>query len=314
MESMIEISKKILTDCLGLNPKETLLVITDTIKYEIGEALYLAGLSLGCESLLMSMHVRKVSGEEPPAAVSAAMLHADVIICPTEESLTHTHAKTMALQHGARIGTMPGITKEMFTQGAITADFNQVETRTLELTEMLTRAKKATIYKEECRLDFDLHGRSGVPSTGIYKLPGTGGNLPSGEAYIAPIETATCGQMWIDGSMVGIGTLAEPLWLDIKAGELQRIEGKNSEMLGILFERKENRIVAELGIGTNEKALLCGNTLEDEKVYGTVHIAFGTNTSFGGLNKADCHLDGIILKPTLYLDDKLIIKEGVFVY
>ena len=85
-------------------------------------------------------------------------------------------------------------------------------------------------------------------------------------------------------------------------------------MLGILFERKENRIVAELGIGTNEKALLCGNTLEDEKVYGTVHIAFGTNTSFGGLNKADCHLDGIILKPTLYLDDKLIIKEGVFVY
>lgn len=47
MESMIEISKKILTDCLGLNPKETLLVITDTIKYEIGEALYLAGLSLG---------------------------------------------------------------------------------------------------------------------------------------------------------------------------------------------------------------------------------------------------------------------------
>ena len=75
-----------------------------------------------------------------------------------------------------------------------------------------------------------------------------------------------------------------------------------------------NGIVAELGIGTNEKALLCGNTLEDEKVYGTVHIAFGTNTSFGGKNKADCHMDGIILKPTLYLDGKKIIADGEFVY
>ena len=68
----------------------------------------------------------------------------------------------------------------------------------------------------------------------------------------------------------------------------------------------------QLGIGTNEKAVLCGIILEDEKVYGTVHIAFGTNVSFGGTVKADCHMDGIILKPDLYLDDQLIIKAGEF--
>ena len=56
-----------------------------------------------------------------------------------------------------------------------------------------------------------------------------------------------------------------------------------------------------------------GIILEDEKVYGTVHIAFGTNTSFGGTNKADCHMDGIILEPTLYFDDRLIIDKGKFV-
>ena len=44
-----------------------------------------------------------------------------------------------------------------------------------------------------------------------------------------------------------------------------------------------------------------------------MHIAFGTNTSFGGENKADCHMDGIILKPTLYLDGQLVIREGEFV-
>ena len=83
-------------------------------------------------------------------------------------------------------------------------------------------------------------------------------------------------------------------------------------MLDILLANDRNRTVAELGIGTYEAAILNGIILEDEKVYGTVHVAFGTNTSFGGVNKADCHMDGIILKPTLYLDDTLVIKDGEF--
>lgn len=312
MEKLIEISKNILKNCMGLKQEETLLVITDTLKEEIGYALYKAGLEMGCEALLMSMRVRAVSGEEPPAAVAEAMLHADVIVCPTEESLTHTNAKIKAAEKGARIGTMPGITKEMFTQGAITADFAEVERRTKELTEILSCAKSARIEKDSCVMTFDLAERKGVPSTGVYKNPGEAGNLPSGEAYIAPLENGVNGEMIIDGSMVGIGTLTEPLYVAVENGQLKSLKGAGAEELGILFEKPENGVVAELGIGTNEKALLCGNTLEDEKVYGTVHIAFGTNTSFGGINKADCHMDGIILKPTLYIDDRLVIQDGEF--
>lgn len=312
MEKLIEISKSILINCMDLKREETLLVITDTLKEEIGYALYKAGLEIGCEALLMSMRVRAVSGEEPPAAVAEAMLHADVIVCPTEESLTHTNAKIKAAEKGARIGTMPGITKEMFTQGAVTADFAEVERRTKALTEMLTCAKSARIEKDGYVMTFDLAGRKGVPSTGVYRHPGEAGNLPSGEAYIAPLENGVNGEMIIDGSMVGIGTLTEPLYVAVEDGQLKAMKGAGAEELGILFEKPENGVVAELGIGTNEKALLCGNTLEDEKVYGTVHIAFGTNTSFGGSNKADCHMDGIILKPTLYIDDRLVIQDGEF--
>ena len=70
--------------------------------------------------------------------------------------------------------------------------------------------------------------------------------------------------------------------------------------------------MAVLGIGTNEAAVLNGIILEDEKVYGTVHVALGQNTSFGGINKADCHKDGILLRHNLYLDTTLVIKEGAF--
>lgn len=313
MSELIEIAKRVLLDCMNLKREETLLVITDTLKHPIGEAFYEAGLALGCESLLMAMRVRAVSGEEPPAAVAKAMLEADVIVCPTEESLTHTDAKIAAVERGARVGTMPGITEEMFTQGAITADFKEVEARTLTLTEMLSQAAEAVIEKEGLVMRLNLQGREGVASTGVYREAGSSGNLPSGEAYIAPVESGVSGETIIDGSMVGIGTLCTPLKVVVQNGQLQNIEGEGAENLEILFEKPQNGIVAELGIGTNEKALLCGNTLEDEKVYGTVHIAFGTNTSFGGTNKADCHMDGIILQPTLYLDGQLVIREGEFV-
>ena len=67
-----------------------------------------------------------------------------------------------------------------------------------------------------------------------------------------------------------------------------------------------------VGIGTNYAARLIGVILEDEKAYHTVHIAFGTNIGFGGVNKAACHMDGIIKNPTLYLDDTLVLKDGEF--
>ena len=115
-----------------------------------------------------------------------------------------------------------------------------------------------------------------------------------------------------DFSKVGIGKLDSPLHFVVKDGKLESVTGDKSEMLDILFQNDRNRTVAELGIGTNEAAILNGIILEDEKVYGTVHIAFGTNTSFGGINKADCHMDAVILKPTLYLDSLLVIRDGEF--
>ena len=79
----------------------------------------------------------------------------------------------------------------------------------------------------------------------------------------------------------------------------------------ILRTKKEARNISELGIGTNPQARLIGNILEDVKIYGTVHIAFGDNSTFGGNTRAGVHIDdGIILNPVLYIDDKLIVKEG----
>ena len=46
------------------------------------------------------------------------------------------------------------------------------------------------------------------------------------------------------------------------------------------------RNVAEFGIGTNDKAIISGLILEDEKVMGTIHIAFGAELSSHGIRTA----------------------------
>lgn len=313
MRNLVDISKGILTSCLDAKPGEEVFIVTDDTRVPIARALYEGAKELGCEAMMTIMKERELNGEEPPKAIAEAMKAADIVICPTAKSLTHTNARINAAKEGTRVATMPGITEAMFGAGAMTADYNEVERLTAKITDLLTECSTARIEKDGCVLNLKLEGRNGIPSPGIYRKPGQCGNLPSGEAYIAPLEDGVDGEMIIDGSMVGIGKLESPLHVVIEKGKLKKVSGQYSEKLDILLANERNATVGELGIGTNEAAVLNGIILEDEKVYGTVHIAFGTNTSFGGVNKADCHMDGIILNPTLYFDDKLIIDKGKFV-
>ncbi len=312
MNQLVKTAEGVLSSCLAVKKGEEVLIVTDNTRKEIGEALYEAAGNLGCERLLMVMNERELSGQEPPKAVAAAMKSADVVIAPTAQSLTHTNARIEAAKAGTRVATMPGITEEMFSQGAMTADYSKVEKLTAVVTEMLSKASVARIEKDGHVLTININGRDGVPSPGVYREPGKCGNLPSGEAYIAPLEDGSEGEMIVDGSMVGIGKLDIPLHMVISGGKLRSVTGEKSENLDVLLKNETNGTLCELGIGTNEAAVLNGIILEDEKVYGTVHIAFGTNTSFGGVNKAECHMDGIILRPTLYLDDVKVIEDGVF--
>jgi len=68
--------------------------------------------------------------------------------------------------------------------------------------------------------------------------------------------------------------------------------------------------VAELGIGNNEEALLTGNVLEDEKILGTCHVAFGASAAIGGTVQVPVHLDCVILEPTVEIDGETIVSGG----
>ncbi len=298
-----------LKNCLRVKQGESVLVVTDTKKFFIGRAFFEAALELNCEAMLMMMKPRSRSGEEPPPSVAQAMKNVNVVIAPTTYSITHTQARKDACAAGARIATIPlqtsnrKLLREMFTSGGITADYCEVEAKAKKLIQKL-RHKSIVRIKSDLGTDatFELSGREWQLDAGICIEPGSFINLPSGEVFIAPANSN--GKVVVDGSFGDIGMLKSPLEFYIRNNYVVEIQGRNAEQLLRKLDAfgREARNLAELGIGVNPKAKLRGIVLEDEKVAGTVHIALGDNSTFGGTVKAAIHWDGIIKSPKIFID------------
>jgi len=158
-----------------------------------------------------------------------------------------------------------------------------------------------------------IEGRDAHASSGLFREKGLWGNLPTGESYLAPVEGRSNGIVVVDGSMAGVGLVDQPIRIVVVDGYATEITGgESAKRLIALLEPhgKDARTVAEFGIGTNDKAILTGVILEDEKVMGTIHIAFGDNKSMGGSVRVASHLDGLVKQPTVWFDDRMVMEHG----
>lgn len=302
-----------LKDYLGLKKDETLLIVSDETKREIAQTLLEAGKQLCKEAFLIEMKQREINGEEPPVQISELMKQVDVVVCPTAKSLTHTDARRNAVKEGVRVATMPGIGNDTMVR-CLSADAEKVISLSLKVKGILKDASEVRVVTEKgTDLFMPMKGRNVIESTGVLRNKGESGNLPSGEVYLAPTEGLSHGKLVIDGSVAGIGMLKEPITIDIKDGFAEKIDGgEEAKILAGMLDKvgRDARAVAEFGVGTNYKAQLCGEILEDEKVYGTIHVAFGNNVSMGGSINVKSHIDGLVIEPDVYADGKLIMKKG----
>jgi leucyl aminopeptidase (aminopeptidase T) len=302
----------VLRDCLAVEEGEEVLIVTDPERRPIGEALLDRARAMGAEAVLADMAERPGHGVEPPGSVAAAMLACDVLIAPTSKSLSHTEARHAASKAGARAATLPGITEDMLARTMV-ADYSAIKDRSQRLAGLLTDAETVRITSEAgTDVTLSVAGRAGISDDGDLTTRGAFGNLPAGEGFIAPVEGSTHGVIVFDGSIWPIGLLEDPLRIEIVEGYATSISGKGADEFRSHLEPhgKEAFAVAELGIGTNEAAELTGNVLEDEKILGTIHVAFGDNHSFGGTIRVSSHQDGIVLNPTVTIDDTTVLEAG----
>lgn len=309
-----EVAKISIASCMGVKAGEKFLILTDIEQLDLAKEFVKAGNDLGIETIMAVGPVHQ--GGEMPQLCKAALDEAQVCMMITTGSYTHTKGRAEATERGCRIASMPGITEDIVKM-TLGADYDEVERIGNILAEKLTRAEKIHIITE-AGTDLTLYcgGREGIADTGKLTESGAFGNLPAGEAMVAPIETKGNGVLVVDGVIADFKVMEEPLTLTFADGRIVKTEGADAEMFEEFVGQFEDtaKNVCEFGIGTNPACEIMGNGLVDEKVFGTIHIACGNNLFMGGQQDCDMHYDMIINAPTVWIDDECVMEKGKHVY
>ena len=319
-EALSRAADTVCRECMQIQRKENILIVTDPHTSTIGQALYESAAKISDRVLLVMMPTTHRHGDEPPAPVADLMRKQDVVLAPTRYSLTHTRARMQACREGTRIATMPGITMQMFIEGGMTTDFNAMQSAIAQLGKSLKRQRKVHVKTESgTDVKFEIGGRWELGDNGICNRPGQVTNLPAGKILAMPKEGTMDGVIVIDGTW-DAAIVSESLTLRVEAGMVTKISGEGSDDVKAMFVEASRKLkpnhqsnvwtVAEFGFGMNPRARLVGNVLEDEKVQGTCYFAFGDNTSLGGNAQCGIHVTGVLKKPNVKIGDVDLLDDG----
>jgi leucyl aminopeptidase (aminopeptidase T) len=302
----------VIHDCLAVKPGEDVVIVCNPATRPLAERLRKEAERAKTEAVLAEFTERNQHGVEPPDTVAAAMVRADILLVPTVQSLSHTAARKAATDGGARAATLPGATEEMLAR-VMSADMAELRRRGHAVADILNAGSEARITcANGSELTLVIEGREAIPDNGELMEPGAFGNLPCGEGFVSPRHDAGGGTLFVDGTIASIGIPDKPVELTVENGALVGATGEMGEELLRQLEAAgpDGTRVAELGVGTNEKAILSGELLEDEKILGTIHVAFGASAGIGGEIQVPVHLDCVVMKPTLTVDGQEVIHDG----
>lgn len=306
----------VMEQSLGVRSGERVLVVTDPPKRSLGELFARGALRATGNVQLLLMPEAPDHGSEPPTRVAEAMAEADVCFLPTSKSLSHTHARQAASATGARVASMPSITYEMAMR-TLRVDYGDIARTSEALADMLSAAASVRLTAPGgTDLHLDLNGRRGFADTGVFTAAGAFGNLPAGEAFIAPLESRARGILVFDAALPvddpDDAVSEAPMVIEVGDGLARSVTGPGAQALQAVFDRlgDDARNIAELGIGTNPAARISGNVLECEKVVGTAHVALGNSLHIGGATDVPFHSDGVINRPTILAGDTPLIEDG----
>lgn len=313
---MSKISKTVLDVCIGAKEGESILIVTEPEKLTIAESIAAMAYGMNTESVISIMIPRDVDGQEPPLSIAEAMKNSDAFIAVVNKSITHTHAVKDAIENGSRGIVLTQFSEDMMISGGMEADFKELKPLCIDMAKAMEGGKEIRLTTPHgTDLTFSAEGRRG---NALYCMVEEGefAPAPTVEANVSPLEGTANGKIVADASVpyIGIGLLDQPIYVDVKDGVITSISGgKQADILAEDLKNKNDENVyniAELGIGLNPNCRFIGLMLEDEGVFGSVHIGIGTNITLGGNIKAACHYDLIMTKATILVDGVVILEDG----
>lgn len=198
-------------------------------------------------------------------------------------------------------------------------DFHRLYAFNERMRRMLQGTRTMRLVGDRTDLTLSVKGREFINDCGIVAKEKIGYmNLPAGEIFIAPVETAANGTVYFDlPCMYHYGKQVEGVWFRFRNGKVvdYKIEKGLKDFKDIIKHASGAKTtIAELGLGTNPHARPTGGMIiVDEKLLGTFHIAIGQNKLYGGRNDATIHWDFFKTMgkgSRIYADGRVVMKDG----
>ena len=242
----------------------------------------------------------------------------DVIIGATDYSLVTTKAVKRAISKGKKFLSLPLSTND--GNSMLAYDFLKMDTKKSKMMANVIKkyVDSATFLHVTSKSGTDISFRKKGRNAGFFNgdvRDGKGFSSASIELYVPIEEDHTEGTLFLDGSLGYIGKVEKPFRIEMTGGKIVSIEksedGDRLKEYIESFEDERMYIAGEFGIGLNSYAKCVGNCyIEDESAYGTFHVGFGRNLALGGCYEATGHFDLVVLEPTIYADNRMIMEQG----
>lgn len=309
-------AKQVVEVCAQVKEGESVCIVTEPKTMSIAESISIAVSNVGAEPVIALIKPRIADSTEPPKSVAEAMKSSDVFISAVHTSITHTQAVVDATKNGSRGIMLTQFDNNMLIDSGVLADFPAAAPTCENVGAILENAKEIHLTtKHGTDLKMSATGRKSNSMTGMVE-PGEFAPVPTIEANVSPLEGSASGTIVANASIpyLGIGVLENDVVCKVEDGFITNIEGgKEAKILADDLAEKDDKYVyniAEIGVGLNPRCKFNGLMLEDEGVFGSVHIGIGSSLTLGGNVKASCHYDLIMTEVTLVVDGKEVIKDG----
>lgn len=302
--------------CVSLMSSEKALILSDSVTAEAGKLIEESAKKIASTVEHLQLTMLKSHAEEPPEKVAQKMVESNVIFCLTSYSLAHTKARKSATNKGAKFLSLPDYSLDVLASPALRVDYKSQAVICEQVAEVFNNGENVKIMTPKgTNLNLKISGRKANSCPGICPKPGCLASPPDIETNVPPLENFSEGIVVVDGSIPipEIGLLDAPVTFILEEGRIKKFKGEKAHVLEKVFGSQNNSrayVLAELGVGLNPMAHLSGRMLEDEGCLGTVHLGFGSNSTIGGNNQINFHLDMVIKNITLIVDETKVIKEG----
>lgn len=303
--------ENVLVRSLGLRPGERVVVMADRRLQPAARELAAAAREFGAARVL---HVTLPEPGRPLALVSGAFVRAvrqaDVVITMRSglsllDEDPHIRAAMSAFREAGR-GRWAVLAQvdPTLLEHELSADFGAIAAEAERLARRLRAGTRLRLVSEAgTDLTLRYGGRPVIVETGSLRDPGSFGNLPPGEVYVAPWEQSAEGRVVVD-QCLGDLRLDKPVTLTFAQGRVVAVEGGRAaeELVARLGRDPWAWTIGEFGLGANPYIRRRGRVAHDEKALGTAHIALGSNRAFGGANPAATHYDCVLAQPRVYVE------------